>query len=87
MEYFVYLLRSYKTGKYYLGQTQDIETRLLRHNSGDSFSTRKDRPWEIVYTEKYSSQSEAMRRESFLKSPAGWKELQTIKQKIQLKMN
>ncbi|MBI5216378.1 MAG: GIY-YIG nuclease family protein [Ignavibacteriae bacterium] len=80
MKYAVYILRSIKTGKYYIGQTQNLEDRLARHNSGHSFSTRHGKPWEIIHIEKYDTRSDAVKRERYLKSPAGWKELQEIKQ-------
>ncbi|MDD3723564.1 MAG: GIY-YIG nuclease family protein, partial [Lutibacter sp.] len=31
---FVYILQSELTGKYYCGQTQNLQHRLLRHNNG-----------------------------------------------------
>ncbi len=32
--YFVYLIESLKNGQYYVGQTQDLEERIKRHNQG-----------------------------------------------------
>ncbi|MBC8432554.1 MAG: GIY-YIG nuclease family protein [Desulfobacterales bacterium] len=32
MSYFVYIIRSARDGSYYVGATQDIEERLIRHN-------------------------------------------------------
>ena len=42
----LYILYSPSSDKYYIGQTPDLETRLLFHNelSEDSF-TSKHRPW------------------------------------------
>ncbi|WP_255777970.1 GIY-YIG nuclease family protein, partial [Mariniradius sediminis] len=31
--YFVYILYSPSTGSYYIGQTMDLENRLIQHNS------------------------------------------------------
>jgi len=31
--HFVYILQSEKTGKYYVGQTEDVQARLARHNA------------------------------------------------------
>ncbi|MEZ4783712.1 MAG: GIY-YIG nuclease family protein [Candidatus Kapaibacterium sp.] len=31
----VYILQSESTGTYYVGQTQDVHKRLLRHNAGE----------------------------------------------------
>ncbi|WP_415831470.1 GIY-YIG nuclease family protein, partial [Flavobacterium terrigena] len=32
-------------GKYYIGQTNNMEDRLRRHNSGYSLSTKNGIPW------------------------------------------
>lgn len=33
MECWVYMLQSIKFGKYYIGQTKDLQKRLARHNA------------------------------------------------------
>jgi putative endonuclease len=78
-----YVLRSKIDGSYYRGQTASLTERVKKHNGGGSGSTKGRRPWEIVYTEEYSSRSEAIRREQFLKSPAGWREWKEIKRVIE----
>jgi len=49
MSYYVYIIRSDKDGTYYVGSTQDIESRLARHNQGRSKYTRNRGPWKMVY--------------------------------------
>jgi len=83
MKFAVYILKSQQTGKFYIGQTGDIQQRLISHNRGDSFSTRNGRPWVLVYEEEYPSRSEAMKREKYLKSIQGWNELKRIKSKLE----
>jgi predicted GIY-YIG superfamily endonuclease len=39
MAYFVYILRSRKDGSYYIGSTQDIDERLVRHKKQQDFLT------------------------------------------------
>ncbi|MBK8495377.1 MAG: GIY-YIG nuclease family protein [Chitinophagaceae bacterium] len=39
---FVYILQSLKDGKYYIGETHDVEARLLFHNSGKQRSTKTE---------------------------------------------
>ena len=68
MTYYVYILKSKPTGRYYTGHTKDIDERLRRHNAGHSQSTKPYRPWKVVYTEEYSTRSEAMKRESEIKA-------------------
>ncbi|MFQ6032748.1 MAG: GIY-YIG nuclease family protein [Candidatus Zixiibacteriota bacterium] len=66
--FFLYILQSQKNGKYYIGITKDIETRLDQHNRGVGKSTRSSRPWRLVYTEEYNTWSEAARREREIKN-------------------
>jgi putative endonuclease len=40
----VYILRSLKNNSYYIGSTSNIEKRLLQHNSGSTYTTKKLRP-------------------------------------------
>ncbi len=68
MSYFVYILRSEVTGQLYIGQTQDLNERLIRHAEGRSAYTRSRGPWTLVYTETYPTRSEAVRREKVLKN-------------------
>ena len=65
--YYVYLLLC-SDGSYYCGYTDDPERRLAAHNSGKGAKyTRSRRPCRLVYTERFGSKHEAMRREYFLK--------------------
>ena len=68
--FYIYILHSQLNNKYYIGSTQNTEERLIRHNSGRSKATKTGIPWIIVYTETYSSRSEALKREYQIKS---WK--------------
>ena len=69
--YFVYIIKSINFNRYYIGSTEDIERRLLYHNSGKVKSTKVYKPWEIVYSESYNSRSEAFKREKQIKSYKG----------------
>lgn len=66
--YYTYILKSNASGRYYIGQTNNIDLRLKRHNNNLVKSTKNRGPWEIVYYEKYTSRSEAIKRERYLKS-------------------
>ena len=74
--YFVYVLISEKDGQYYIGQTNNLESRIRRHNLGYVHSTINRRPLRLVYTEEFMNRSEAMHREKYLKSGAGHKYLE-----------
>ena len=65
--YYVYILESSQTGKYYIGYTSCIATRLTKHNAGATRSTRPGIPWNLVYFESYKEKGEALRREKEIK--------------------
>lgn len=53
MIYYVYILKSTKNNKFYIGQTGNIYKRFLRHNKGKVKSTKSGAPWKLVYSEEY----------------------------------
>ena len=68
--YFVYILQN-PTGRFYVGQTGNLEARLIDHNRLDSFEghyTRKNGPWKLVWYEEHSSRSSAVLRERQIKA-------------------
>ncbi|HEY4755449.1 MAG TPA: GIY-YIG nuclease family protein [Ignavibacteriaceae bacterium] len=69
--YFVYILKSLKDHKRYIGFTSDLERRILEHNSGLVKSTRNRKPFELIYTEEFEIKEQAMDREKFFKSGKG----------------
>lgn len=66
--YFVYILESEVDGSYYIGFTENINTRLNEHNFGRTEYTRLKRPWKLIYNEEFKTSSEALRREKYLKN-------------------
>ena len=71
MSYFVYVLKSLKDKHFYIGMTCDLEKRIKAHNFGKVRSTKGRRPLELIYHEKFTDKTEAMKRERFLKSGQG----------------
>jgi len=69
--FFVYVLKSESTGKRYIGQTNNLEYRVKKHNEGRSRYTKNRGPWDLVYSEKIETRAGAIRREKFLKSGKG----------------
>ncbi len=63
----VYIIQSLKDDSFYIGYSANIEERINKHNNGNSRYTSKKTPWKLVYTEEFSSKSDAIRRERFLK--------------------
>lgn len=65
--HYVYILRC-SDGSLYTGYTVDLEKRLITHNKGKASKyTRGRLPVELVYYEKFSNQSEALKREYAIK--------------------
>ena len=65
--YYVYILKSLKTSKIYIGFTGDLRKRFVEHNSGQSLSTKYGMPWKLAYYEAYTSEQDAKIRENNLK--------------------
>lgn len=67
--YFIYILRGPRN-HLYVGVSQDIEKRILRHKSGDGAEfTKRNKTFELVYSERFETHLEARRREKQIK---GW---------------
>jgi len=65
--YHVYLLKSKKDDRLYVGYTSDVERRLRTHNAGLVTYTRKYLPWVLIYYESFCSLEDAKKREKALK--------------------
>ncbi len=64
---FVYILQSKKTGRYYIGSTNDLSRRLAEHNSDQTKSLIYQRPLVVVFSKEYGNLSDARRIERKLK--------------------
>ncbi len=69
--FYVYVLRSLKNGRYYIGCTNNIERRLHEHNTGKSKYTCLTRPFELIYKEELDTLKSARYREKLLKGGKG----------------
>ena len=67
MSWLVYILQSEVDGENYKGVTQNIEKRLLEHNSGESKFTSTKAPWKLVYTKAYELKRDALIEEKRIK--------------------
>jgi putative endonuclease len=73
--FFIYILKSLKDNRTYVGYTDNIERRLVEHNSGQTNATKNRRPLELIFSEKVETLKEAKERESYWKSGAGRRKL------------
>ncbi len=65
--WFVYVLRC-TDGSFYVGETNDVLSRLARHNNGTGAThTAMRRPVQLVYVEEYSNRDDCLKRERQLK--------------------
>ena len=77
--YFIYVLKSLKNNKRYIGYTsKQLFKRLKEHNTGCNKWTRENGPFTIIYFEEYQTKTEAIKREKFLKSGQGRKFLDSM---------
>ena len=75
----VYVLKSLKNNKRYIGQTsKDALNRLKEHNTGSNQWTRHNGPFQITHAEYFETRNEAIKREHFLKSGQGRKWLDEL---------
>jgi putative endonuclease len=65
--YFVYIIESQVNKRYYIGQTDNLEVRIERHNKGRNLSTKAYLPWELKWWKEYETRAEAMKIEKKLK--------------------
>jgi putative endonuclease len=68
MVFFVYIIYSEAHDKFYIGQTNDIEDRIRRHNNGSEKFTSPYLPWLLKCVIEKSTRGDAMILESKLKN-------------------
>ena len=73
--YYVYVLISAKDAKFYTGFTDDLKKRMKEHNEGLVTSTKFRKPFQLIYYEAYTHKNDAVRREKYLKSGMGKRDL------------
>ncbi len=69
--FYVYVLKSKKDDRLYIGFTNDLKRRFLEHNKGLVESTKPRRPFVLVYYEAFASEKDAILREQNLKRFSG----------------
>ena len=69
---YVYILQSLlDTEHFYTGITDDLDARLLKHNSGAVTHTKKYRPWRVKAFVAFGDENRALAFEKYLKSGSG----------------
>jgi putative endonuclease len=68
---YVYILESLNFEHFYIGITDDLRTRLAKHNAGEVPHTSKFRPWRLKTYIAFSDEKQAVAFEKYLKSHSG----------------
>ena len=70
MKYFVYLIICIKNNKSvtYVGYTNNVDKRLLLHNTSRGAKFTRGRKWSLIYKKCYNTKSLAMKNEYLLKN-------------------
>ncbi|MFC1594940.1 GIY-YIG nuclease family protein [Patescibacteria group bacterium] len=76
--FYVYVIKSLKDGKLYIGYTADLKRRLKEHKTGGSKSTKGRLPFKLLYYEAHISKQDAERREKYFKTHKGKSSLKQI---------
>jgi putative endonuclease len=71
MFYYTYVLKSKKDGKLYIGWSNDLKERILKHSRGLVLATKYRLPIKLVYYEACLSSHLAVAREKQLKTGFG----------------
>ena len=70
--FYVYILQSESNAeRFYVGLTDHLRARLMKHNRGDVPHTSKFRPWKIKTAVAFTDRERASRFESYLKTASG----------------
>jgi len=74
--HYIYVIKNRESQKIYIGQTKNLQQRLLRHNNlqnnkKTSFTSKNHGDWRYVYVEGYNTRQEVRLREIELKSSRG----------------
>ena len=71
MFYYLYVLKSLKDDKLYIGTTENLIRRIKEHQSGKVTSTKSRLPLKLIYYEAYTDENKCSKQELFYKSGIG----------------
>ncbi len=76
--FYAYVIKSVNHDFFYKGHFENIEEKLLQHNSGMTESIRPYIPFELIYKDEFVTRHEAIAREKYFKTSAGRRFLKTV---------
>lgn len=69
--HYTYVLKSESADEFYYGSSTNLQKRLSAHNAGQNISTKKYRPWRIVWYGAFETKASAELFEKYLKTASG----------------
>ena len=69
--HFVYILKL-KNGDYYVGETSNLRNRIEGHLKGNTKTTTRIKPAEVVFYAAFKTKIRALNFEKYLKSSSGF---------------
>ena len=73
--YYVYILQSELDKEFYIGRTGNLKRRYSEHQTGRVESTKNRLPIKLICYEAYNTKEEAARREEYLETSDGRKDI------------
>ncbi|XOU94255.1 MAG: GIY-YIG nuclease family protein [Candidatus Kerfeldbacteria bacterium] len=65
--YYVYILKSIKNSRLYIGSTNNVNRRIKEHNNGNVSSSKSYIPYKLVKIEKFLNKTDTRKREQQIK--------------------
>jgi len=69
--YYVYIIKSERDGRLYVGRTSDLKQRFKQHIEGKAWTTKRMLPIILIFYEAFINEKDAIRREKYLKTSKG----------------
>ena len=81
---FVYILKSLKHNRLYIGLTGEVDRRFLEHNNGWVKKTRFYRPFKLIHVEVVNNREDARKLEKYFKSGYGREIIKEIESELKI---
>jgi putative endonuclease len=69
--YYTYIIETLNGKHRFIGHCRNLKSQLNQHNSRNVKATRDNRPWRVIYSEKFKIKNDAISREKYFKSISG----------------
>jgi len=71
--YYTYIIETLNGKHRFIGHCRNLKSQLNQHNSRNVKATRDNRPWRVIYSERFKIKNDAISREKYFKSISGQK--------------